>query len=199
MPDLSTWALPGALLAAAGATVIYWQVHRAAKPRKAPPISEPKAITVRCSVCDHAIVFTVDQLAPLSAPETGLVVSARPEVVGKKLYDYVCPHCETSHCFTVNKKKPEWIGENMYQPEVKGARCMECKKPLKAPPWPRGTYDDRFSEVPHLEGDTGLECTRCDAIACATCAKANTLESTFNGAYRCCRCSRMSLDKIFHP
>ena len=42
--------------------------------------------------------------------EVGLAVRIEPELAGRKLAEYICPHCEADHCFAIDRGQPEWVG-----------------------------------------------------------------------------------------
>ena len=146
-----------------------------------------------CTICHRELVFREDMMASLSAAEMGLVVRSLPDVRGRPLVEYVCPHCDADHCFAGGGPVPEWVGVNLYSPQKTGANCMECRKPLANPPWEPGRYS-RLDEAPEPSPDLGVVCSRCGAVVCLGCATAATRAQTQEGgALKCPRCFRYSV------
>jgi DNA-directed RNA polymerase subunit RPC12/RpoP len=193
--DFTLWAAAAAGLVAVLGAVALWMRGRRAS---APPKQAAGALVEHCRVCERDMVFTADQLKPLTGVEAGLMVSARPDLHGKRLAEYICPYCETAHCFVMEGRRPVWADANLFVPEQKRARCMECRKPLKRPPWPEGAYDGRLTEAPDLDPDMGLACPRCKATVCVQCCQSIT-HGAFTGLYRCPRCNAKAIDRAHHP
>ena len=112
---LGPWVLPiTALVALAGAGVVLWLAWRIREE------TDPSGIHLRhdnslefeCTECQKPLLILPSQLTRLSGPEMALVVGSRPHLVGRALGEYVCPHCEASHCFAMDRVPPVWIGAN---------------------------------------------------------------------------------------
>ncbi len=152
-----------------------------------------------CEVCQQELIFAPNALVPISSVEIGLVARTHPKLAGRKLFEYVCPHCESSHTFIVEGGRPQWVGVNLYQPQVKTTRCQECRKPLRRPPWPAGTHDGRVHEIPDLDDGLGLVCSRCGSVCCVECCRKATRTRTPDRTFLCPRCARGPVDRLFHP
>ena len=157
------------------------------------------ALQMPCTSCNRPLMIGREELVPLSKPEVALCVRVKPELTGKNLAEYVCPYCEASHCLSVTKRGLEWVGANLYSPHRGAARCMDCGKFLRTPPWPKGTYDGRLQEAPNLLPDHGLVCSKCQAIVCVDCTQRATRNRTKDGTFVCPRCFRSPVDKTYHP
>lgn len=152
----------------------------------------------QCKVCQKQMVIPAADLVPLQSVEMALCVRAIPALMGRKMAEYSCPYCEAVHCFTVDKRTPEWVGANLYSPQTKGTRCLNCSKPLKIAPWGEGAYDKRLQEAP-LQPDYGLVCSKCDAVVCVACSVDATRNRTKDGTFMCPRCFRPYVDRTYHP
>lgn len=152
-----------------------------------------------CENCSRTMIFDARELVPLSASEIGLVVRAKPDWVRRKLADYDCPYCSAAHVFAVDRKTPEFVGCDLYTPQVHAGRCLDCNTPLATPPWPAGSFDGRVSEAPELRSNFGLSCDRCGAVCCVACCEKATRGRTPDGSLLCPRCFRGPLTKIFNP
>jgi hypothetical protein len=157
------------------------------------------AIDYSCASCNKPLVIGKTDLTELSRPEMALAVRVRSDLTGRKLAEYVCPYCEASHCFAVDGRRIEWVGVNMYSPHTTSARCMDCGKTLRTPPWPAGTYDGRLNEAPSLQPDYGLICSKCHAVVCFACTQLATRGRTKDGSFVCPRCQRSPVDRSYHP
>ena len=155
-------------------------------------------IEMRCSVCQRRLVFHRGELEPLSPPELALAVRANRSMAGRRLAEYVCPHCEAAHCFATEGRDPVWLGVNLYEPQVFSNHCRECKRPLRRPRWPRGAYDGRLSEIRDLAPDLGLVCPHCKAVCCVACCEDATRKRTKDGSLLCPRCFRGPVETIYH-
>lgn len=152
-----------------------------------------------CSICQKTLVFHQDELELLSAVECALAVREKPDLVGRKLAEYVCPYCEAAHCFVISGKRMQWVAANLYEPQETTARCAECQKPLRRPPWPPGQYEGKLGEAPALAPDYGLVCSLCHAVCCVQCCVNLTRAGVREGKWTCPRCSRQSTDRLFYP
>ncbi len=180
--------------------VLRWsKEHTIYAPFPAPEPSMPTkgVLQARCSQCQRDMVFSAHDLVPLSPPETALVVSSKPTLVGRKFAEYVCPYCEAAHCFTIDNGEPEWVGVNFYAPQQSSASCAECHKPVEVPPWPKGEYDGRILEAPTLHGDYGLVCPHCHSVCCLGCCEKNSKRRSHDGSLLCPRCFRGPVDVFY--
>lgn len=197
MPD---W-IPPLVCAAIGTSVVIVLTLRARARESATGVRAVYAsntVQQECNVCQKQMVIPPSGLVPIQSVEMALCVRAIPRLSGRKLAEYICPHCEASHCFTVDKKTPEWVGVNLYSPQTKGTRCLNCSKPLKVAPWGEGAYDKRLQEAP-LQPDYGLVCSKCNAVVCVQCTVDATRNRTKDGSFVCPRCFRSPVDRTYHP
>ena len=162
-------------------------------------VSKTGALEMVCSTCRRQLIIHPHQLVTLSSPEMALCVRIQPNLRGRRLAEFVCPYCEASHAFAVDKRTPEWFGANLYSPQAKTSTCMECGKPLRKAPWPPMYYDGRLNEAPELHADLGLVCSRCQAVTCVSCVKDATRKRTKDGSFVCPRCQRAPVNRVFHP
>lgn len=189
--ELPTWAIPAAVAAAAllclaVALALRWRRGRAGRAPRG-------GISMECTVCQKPLVVHRREMVLLSAPEIALVVGCRPDIAGHKLAEYMCPFCESAHCFVVDGRTPVWIGENLYRPHVKTNRCMECGVVLRILPGPAASlFDDRAG----LVADMGMVCRRCSAVACASCVQKVTRLSSPGGEPTCPRCRRRPVERL---
>jgi len=139
------------------------------------------------------------QLNRLSGPEMALVVGSRPHLVGRALGEYVCPHCEASHCFAMDRVPPVWIGANFYAPQAHTANCMECRKRLRVPSWPADPESDNVLHANDLRPDYGLLCSRCGAVCCVACVAQYSRQDVRAEGARCPRCGRSPINTVFRP
>lgn len=157
------------------------------------------SLQMPCTSCNRPLMIAREELVPLSRPEIALCVRVKPELTGMNLAEYVCPYCDASHCLAVSKRTIEWVGANLYSPHHGAARCMDCGKLLRTPPWPRGTYDGHLKEAPSLLPDYGLVCSKCQAVVCVACTEKATRNRTKDGSFVCPRCFRSPVDRCYHP
>jgi len=155
-------------------------------------------VQITCSVCREELVFQESELISLSPQERALVVRVKPDLVGKNLREYVCPHCEAGHCFVGERSRLRWVGANLYQPQAGTKCCFECRKPLVKPPWAVGAYDGRLEEAPVLAPDYGLVCSRCGAVCCVACCSKMARARTNETKWVCPRCFRYPIETVFH-
>lgn len=187
-------------IAVVGSGLVVWYALSAREARSGPRrVSPANALEFTCTYCSKPLVVGKSELVDLSRPEMALCVRVKPALAGRRLAEYVCPYCEASHCFTVDGRRLTWVGVNMYSPHSGGARCMECRKTLRTPPWPAGTYDGRLNEAPSLQPDYGLVCSKCHAVVCYACTQLATRGRTKDGTFVCPRCQRSPVDKTYHP
>lgn len=163
------------------------------------PAEDKNTVEMACPICQRTLVIHRNQMIDLSGPEIALVVSEKPEIRGRGLAEYRCPHCDAAHCFLVDITPPQWLIANAFEPQAISTCCAECRKPVISPPWPEGQYDGRLEEA----GDAllprhGLICPRCNAVCCVECCRKITRNRTPDGSLLCPRCSRGPVDKVFH-
>lgn len=200
MGALSAWVVPVTALAGLLALcVVVWVALRQRAKAPAEPRHAPGTIEMLCTVCQRALTFTRNDLIRLEGVEIALTIRVHPELSGRPLGEYACPYCEALHCFTLDGRKPTWVGANLYVPQNKGALCAECRKPLVRPPWSKGEYDGRLRESPGLKPDHGLVCPFCGSTCCVACCHDVTRNRTKDGSYICPRCHRSPVDRVFHP
>lgn len=185
------------VLTAVGAlTAGLWRVWRA-RPRT--PKLEPETVQMTCSVCQRRLVFSRADLDPLSPPEMALVVRSHPHTLRRPLAEYVCPYCEAAHCFATDAPRVEWIGVNIYQPQNTSAQCCECRRVLARPPGgPSGTTQ-RVEEPAALPIDYGLKCPHCGSVCCVECCRKAARGRVTDGSFRCPRCFRKPVDRLYFP
>jgi hypothetical protein len=199
--QLAPWVAPAtAAFAAAGVLIVLWVTLRPKRTDDKPgaPRGDGTA-QLPCSVCQKEMVVHPNSMAPLSGPECALVARTLPKTVGKKILEHICPYCESSHYFLIEGKRIEWLGANLYSPQVNTSLCMECRRPLRRPPWPAGAFDGHLQDAPALAPEYGLVCERCKAVCCVECCTKATRNRTNNGTYHCPRCARSDVKVMFHP
>lgn len=199
MSEAQFWILAGPLLFAAGGVLLVLLIAWRSRAGHKEPRGHKGVIEMDCSVCHHAMVFSPEELVTLSPVELALIVRTKPEIVRRKLAEYVCPFCEAGHCFAVDVRPPLWVGANFYQPQRIHTHCAECRRPLGSPPWDRGLYDHRVNEAPQLDASLGLVCSRCASICCLPCTKRYSAARSKTGELFCPRCSRQPMDTFYHP
>lgn len=199
---LGPWILPiTAVVAIAGAGIVLWlawRIREATNP-SVTRVRSDHSFEFECSECGQNLVIPFQELTPLSGPEMALVVASHPEWVGRKLAEYVCPHCEASHCFAIDRRPPVWVGANLYAPQSKSNRCQECGKRLRAPHWSPDPEKDLVKNAPDLQPDYGLVCSRCGAVCCVACVAQYSRQDVREEGTRCPRCGRGPIDRIFRP
>ena len=185
------WALPSALaVGVAGMALALWWARRGMA------ASRNACFEMECTVCQKMLVVDQHEMQALSPPECALVVRNAPRIVGRPLAEYVCPYCESAHCFAMDAPVPEWIASDAYVPQGRGALCKECQKRLQNPAWPPGQYTGKIQDAP-LTPDTGMICKRCGAVCCVACIRRATRNRTPDGSYLCPRCARGPLEHEF--
>lgn len=202
MTWLGPWILPiTALVAITGAAIVFWLAWRIREDTdpSVTPIRDNKHLEFECSECGQTLVIPSQDMTPLSGPEMALVVGSHRNLVGRKLAEYVCPHCEASHCFAVDRRPPVWVGANLYAPQTKSNRCQECRRPLRTPPWPPDPEKDLVRNAPDLQPDYGLVCSRCGATCCVACVAQYSRQDVRTEGARCPRCGRSPVDRVFRP
>ncbi|MBI5095300.1 MAG: hypothetical protein HZB26_23055 [Candidatus Hydrogenedentes bacterium] len=201
MEQFAPWIAPVTIaFAIVGALLVLWLTSRTRRVEKrAGGEQRDGTLQMACTVCQKEMVVHRNGMAPLSGPECALVARTFPKSVGRKLGEHLCPYCESSHYFLLDGKHMEWLGANLYSPQTNTSLCMECRRPLRKPPWPAGAFDGRIQEAPALAPEFGLVCERCGAVCCVECCTKATRNRSKNGAYHCPRCARADVKKIFHP
>ncbi|MDZ4859586.1 MAG: hypothetical protein SGI88_11445 [Candidatus Hydrogenedentes bacterium] len=199
MNAIPDW-LPPLLCAIIGTAIVLVLTKRAraAEGKNYQAVHARNTVELSCSNCQKQMVVTAAELQPLQSVEIGLSVRDNPSLAGRKLAEYTCPYCDAIHCFTVDKRTPEWVGANLYSPQTKGTRCLNCSKPLRTAPWGEGAYNKRLNEAP-LQPDYGLQCSRCNAVVCVQCTIDATRNRTKDGSFICPRCFRSPVDRTYHP
>lgn len=199
---LGPWILPiTAFVALAGAGVVLWMAWRIREETDPSGmlLHADSSLEFECSECQKPLVILPSQLRHLSGPEMALVVGSRPHLVGRALGEYVCPHCEASHCFAVDRVPPVWIGANFYAPQTRTANCMECRKRLHVPAWPADPESDNVLHAKDLRPDYGLLCSRCGAVCCVACVAQYSRQDVRTEGARCPRCGRSPINTVFRP
>ncbi|MFO7973474.1 MAG: hypothetical protein R6V12_02430 [Candidatus Hydrogenedentota bacterium] len=199
---LGPWILPiTALVAMAGAAIVFWLAWRIREETdpSIPRVRNDNSLEFECSECQQMLVIPSRELTPLTGAEMGLVVGSRPQLVGRKLAEYVCPHCEASHCFAIDRKPPVWVGVNLYAPQSKSNRCQECRRRLRIPGWIADPEKDYVKNAPDVQPDYGLVCARCGAVCCVACVAQYSRQDVRAEGARCPRCGRSPVDRIFRP
>ncbi len=199
---LGPWILPiTALVALAGAGLVLWlawRVREETNPSRL-QLGHDDSLEFECSECQKLLLILPAELTRLSGPEMALVVGSRPNLVGRAVSDYVCPHCGASHCFAVDQVPPVWVGVNFYAPQARSHNCMECRKRLRVPAWPAHPESDHVANAQDLRPDYGLLCSRCGAICCVACVAQYSRQDVREEGARCPRCGRSPINTIFRP
>lgn len=173
--------------------VVWTRPHHARRRSK-----EHELIECDCPVCQSPMVIDSEELTPLSAPEMALVVSVQPELYGRRLREYRCSHCDTDHCFAVDRRPAELVATGVFTPRTKVNFCLECRKPLKRPVWP-GTDDNELAVYKaEMVPEIGLVCPGCGAVCCYQCVQDVSRNRTLDGSLLCPRCRMGPLEKVHH-
>lgn len=198
MDEWMVWVGPAGV-AMAGIAVVAALTVRARNRSEPESSGRPRrgAVEIICSACGHNLIIAPDQLTPLPAVEVALVARAEPKAASRKLAEYLCPHCESAHCFLVDTKPPTWLGANLYEPQTATAHCQECGVLLKPAPWQAGANQEPLPETSWLEADHGLVCPYCKTRVCVQCARINTRKRTPDGSFMCPRCRRFPVDTLY--
>jgi len=151
-----------------------------------------------CSVCQQTLVIAPADLRPISGAEVALVVRECRSAEGRPLAGYACPYCDAYHVFALDGARPAWLVANPFEPQARANMCIECRKPLKRPSWPRGQFDGQVDAAPGLEPKHGLECSRCASVCCVECCRFVTRGKTEDGSLLCPRCFRGPVEKFHH-
>lgn len=163
------------------------------------PVVRRNAMVFTCCICRRQSEVAKSALIPLSAPEKALAVREIPAVGGRPLAEYICSYCESSHCFAIDRSRPEWVGVNLYTPQTKTTRCQECGKPLVGPAPAKVACGEHNRGIPDLPRDCGLICAFCGAICCVACCLGMTRKRTSDGSLMCPRCRRQPVSRVFYP
>ncbi len=195
MPPLGWFVLPVTVaVACGGAALVLLLVGRGRSSKGTGGAG--RAMEMECSVCQKHLIFNRDDLFTITPTEIALVVRTQPTLVGKKLYEYVCPYCEASHCFVIERGNAQWVAVNSYNPQAVTTKCMECGKPFQRPPWAKGLYDEKLQMAPQLRDEYGMICSRCGSRCCVSCCRKATPRDTL--PFHCPRCQRSPVDKFLH-
>ncbi len=151
-----------------------------------------------CSACERPMVFRMEDLSMLSPPEVALVVRQHKNFAGAKMAEYICPYCETAHCYAVLRSGLHFLGTDLYSPALARVKCQECRKPLQRPSWPKGAFDLKIDDAPGLGANHGLVCSRCQSVICYECTQKATRGRTKDGSLLCPRCFRGPVDRFWH-
>lgn len=197
MTEPPAWIVPTCIAFAAlcAAALFAWARSRQRRAEGPPPATDTLQMT--CSVCQHPLVVSAQQMTVLSPAEMGLVVRGKPAWVKRKLAEYTCPHCSAAHVFAIDATPPAHLGADLYTPRARGNRCMECNKAMPRPSFPKGAFDGKIAEAP-IGTDHGLECQFCKAVFCYECADRVSRHKKKDGTLYCPRCFRHPVIHIFH-
>ena len=194
IPGANPWALgAAALVAAFGTALVLALVLRKRRVLHGKARRVADTVEMQCSICQKTLVFHRAELAKLSPAEMALAVRGLPKILRRPLAEYVCPYCEAAHCFATDSKAPEWIGVNLYEPQVKTARCRECGVVLGAPAAGGRVVGKAGAES---EVERGLECPWCHAVCCMACCTAATRNRTKDASLLCPRCFRGPMRRV---
>ena len=193
---MSSLALSIALaVAAAGVLVVltpYVLPQTAAKKRKA------ALLEMTCSVCQQRLVIPSREIEIVTGAERALIVRERPVTAERKLGEYRCPYCEATHVFVLGRERAKWLMANPFESQATTNRCLECRRPLQKPSWPRGQIDGRLDEADELTAKHGLVCDRCGAVCCVSCCKKTGRTRTDMPDLMCPRCHRGPVTQAHH-
>lgn len=180
------------------AILLQWRKNRL-KRASGIPVG-PGVLSLTCGSCQHELVIATQQMSDLSPAEVALVVRSRPHVAKRRLAEYDCPHCGSSHVFAVDVKPPQYVGADLYTPRSGGSRCMECGKALLRPGFAKGEYDNKIPEAP-IGMDHGLTCQFCKSTFCLECSESvsrKQRKTRDDVTLYCPRCFRKPVVNIFH-
>jgi hypothetical protein len=185
---LAAFVVAGAMVAA---SVTYWwrSTH------VAPSEGGPHAFT--CVTCGTSLSARLEKLRLLSPQERGLIVCEHPHLTGAVLAELVCASCGAAHCFVVRGRKPEYVGTDIFAPQTRTSKCLDCHQTLERPNWQVDTYIGNLSDAP-LRPRIGLICSRCGGVSCVECCRKATRNRTTDGSFLCPRCFRGPVDKVYH-
>jgi hypothetical protein len=155
-------------------------------------------LRLRCPVCQHEIETEEGRLTPLSLELVSFVVREDPALYGLPLAEVRCDGCGVDHIFATNVRPPRFLMSNPVSDKVRTSTCSQCRAPLMRPAWTRGAYDGRLTSAPGFGARHGLECRRCGAVTCVSCAEEASRGRTMDGSYICARCFRGPLDTVHH-
>lgn len=202
MTWLGPWILPitGIVALIGGCVVMWvaWRVQEATDPA-APRVRSGNILEFECSECQQMLVIPPDAYTKLSGAEVALVVGGKPRLAGRKLGEYVCPHCEASHYFTIDRTPPVWVGANLYAPQTKSNNCLECRKRVRPPQWTANPEQDNVLGDEDLRPDYGLVCSRCGALCCVACVAQFSRQDVRTAGARCPRCGRGPIEQLYRP
>lgn len=197
MPEL----IPPLICAIVGTAIVVVLTMRA-KANAGKPATQPmtaqNVVRTSCPTCQRSLTIAPGDLQLLRGVELALCVRDNPKLGGRQLAEHICPHCEATLIFAVDVRTPEFVGANMFSPQTKGTRCLNCGKALRVAPWGEAAYYKRLHEAP-LEPDYGLVCSKCNAVVCVACTIDATRNRTKDGSFVCPRCFRSPVDRTFHP
>ena len=197
---MSPWFIPGVVAVVGMLTVLALTIRAfTRRPGASRNRRAKKQVHMACTICSQDLTISRDSLRALENIEMGMAIRSDPTLSGRKLAEYTCLNCGSAHCFATDEKEPVWVGVNLYQPETKGTRCLECHGAVRVPPWAPGVYDERLDEVPVLNDAYGMICPRCDSVLCAGCCKKTARNHPDKGLLVCPRCHRGPVDRFFTP
>lgn len=202
MPPLEQWILPATAVFAILAWSLVWRAVR--RSREAPvakakvPALTRKRIQMPCPHCGKELSLASQELIRLSPAETGLAVSARPELMKHALSEYKCPHCQGELLFITDKRIPAYVGPHLTLERSSKALCQECRKRLKAPSWTADARSQGVRDRPDLDEDYGLVCSHCESITCVGCCRRTTRGRAPTSMFMCPRCFSYPIEELVH-
>jgi hypothetical protein len=190
------------VVCAVGVAMVVWASSRSrATARGVQPaaIGSGRPTEMPCPTCERELVIARGELVELPGPEMALVVRSVKTAAGRKLGEFVCPHCSSAHCFIMDSGKLAYVGTNLYEPQAHDSTCHHCRRPLRKPVWAVGAYDGRLDEAPTVPLDYGLTCSQCTALSCVNCCRERSqVLQLDDGITACPRCSHAPVDTVYH-
>lgn len=186
-------ALAVAALAALAAAFVF--AHRRRNTRSAVSTTAPGGFI--CVTCGTTLPARPGHLRPMTAQERGLIVCEHPELSGAPLAELACPACGALHCFVVRGKQTHYVGTDIFAPQTRTSKCLDCGQPLARPGWPPDR-DPGNPGAASLPPNIGLICSRCGGVSCVACCRNATRNRTQDGSFLCPRCFRGPVDRVYH-
>lgn len=194
--DLPSIIIPlaGLILAFGGLLVLTPKMLREQKKKSV----RKSALEFSCPTCQDTVFVTRQSLISITGAEAALVIQKIPDAPSHDLAEQRCQACSSMLTFRIDEWPPVFLIANAIEGQKISNNCVECRKPLVRPTWPRGVYDEKIEEIPDMDSKLGLKCPRCDAVSCVACLEFVTRNRTQDGSYLCPRCFRSPVNLVHH-